>query len=310
MIINEWNSVFTQKYGHEFPSSYMTFDTEFTGGSEHDDLVLEIGHALVEEGKVVDSLNVILNWYAHPDVRADWLDYKLNNMRNIVGTGWTLTPEKLKTGIDPIKGLRFYAKLFKTWKSRDLPFVAQNGQSADERMLRGNFHRFLNKPFSLPDNNYFDTGAIFKASEIWNAESGDATNFKVAMLPHQTETLKNYFNRIIYTRVSGVKWSLSKIMDNFGLIEKHAVAEDQFHNAGFDAMCLHWIMEEYRSRVTRNNVTQEITPPNPVREVTGPANAKTKKEKSAKSDTCKTPEEGSRKATKSGFKRRRKQRLI
>ena len=58
MIINEWDSVFTQKYGHEFPSSYMTFDTEFTGGSEHDDLVLEIGHALVEEGKVVDSLKI------------------------------------------------------------------------------------------------------------------------------------------------------------------------------------------------------------------------------------------------------------
>ena len=188
--------------------------------------------------------------------------------------------------------------------------MAQNGQSADERMLRGNFHRFLNKPFNLPDNAYFDTGAIFKASEIWDARSGDAMNFKVQMLPNRTETLKTYFSRVIYTRVAGVKWSLSKIMDDFGLTEKHAVDEGQFHNAGFDAMCLHWIMEEYRSRITRNNVTQEITPPDPVREIARPPQAKTKKEEKAKSDTCKTPEKGTTKATKSGFKRRRKQRLI
>ena len=260
MIINEWDSGFTSRYGHVFPESYMTFDTEFTGNNEHEDVIVEIGHTIVEDGKLVDKLNIVLNWYAHPDIKKEWLDYKLNTMRSIVGPGWTLMPEKVKEGIDPIKGLRFYEKLFRTWDKRELPFVAQNGQAADERLIRGNFNRFLNKPFVLPQDRYFDTGAIFKASAIWDAVLGDAVNFKVAMLPHRTETLKQYFNRVIYTRVKGVKWSLSQIMEDYGLTEKHAVDKEEFHTAGFDAMCLHWIMEEYRNRITRTNDKEQKVP--------------------------------------------------
>lgn len=257
MIINEWDSVFTAKYGHHFPEAYMTFDTEFTGSSERDDLIMEIGHVMVEDGRVVDQMNLVLNWYSHPDVRETWLNYKLNNMRHIVGPGWRLTPEFVKKeGIDPIKALRFYYQLFGTWRQRELPFVAQNGQTADERLLRGNFNRFLNKTFVLPDNGYFDTGAIYKATKIWEADEGDAVNFKSTALPHRTETLKTYFNRVIHTRVSGIKWSLPMILDEYGLLEKHFVTEEQLHTAGFDAMCLHWLMEEFRSRIHRTNLEE------------------------------------------------------
>lgn len=257
MIINEWDEVFTAKYGHHFPDSYLTFDTEFTGSSERDDLIMEIGHVMVEGGRVVDEMNLILNWYAHPDVQESWLNYKLNNMRHIVGPGWRLTPEFVKkNGIDPIKVLRFYHKLFGTWKQRDLPFVAQNGQTADERLIRGNFNRFINKTFSLPDNRYFDTGAIYKATKIWESEEGDATNFKLMMIPHRTDTLKTYFNRVINTRVSGIKWSLPLILEEYGLLEKHFITEEKLHTAGFDAMCLYWLMEEFRSRVYKSNVEE------------------------------------------------------
>ena len=257
MIINEWDAIFTAKYGHHFPTSYLTFDTEFTGSNGRDDLIVEIGHTMVENGKVVDEMNIILNWYDHPQVQESWLNYKLNNMRHIVGPGWTLLPDRVrKDGIDPLKALKFYHKLFDTWKKRGLPFVAQNGQSADERLLRGNFDKFLNKPFELPANGYFDTGAIYKATEIWNATAGDAMNFKLNMLPHRTDTLKTYFNRVIHTRVSGVKWGLDSILDHYGLIEKHNVTPEQRHSAGFDSLCLHWIMEEFNSRVSKINVEE------------------------------------------------------
>lgn len=253
MIINEWDSAFTGKYGHIFPESYMCFDTEFTGSNERDDLIVEIGHVLVEGERVVDKLNVVINWYDHPDISHSWLDYKLNNLRHIVGPGWKLLPEYVqKHGMPPAKALKAYQKIFKAWQDRDLFFVAQNGQNADERIIRGNFNRFLNKPFKLPDNRYFDTGAIFKASQIWNAV-GDAANYKAAMLPTRSDTLKTYFNRVCNARVSGVKWSLGLILEHYGLKEKHYVAEDDLHTAGYDAMCLHWIMEEYRSRICKSN---------------------------------------------------------
>lgn len=309
MIINEWNSSFTSRYGHAFPDSYMTFDTEFTGSNEHEDVILEFGHTITEGGKLVDKLNVVLNWYAHPDIKKEWLDYKLNTMRSIVGPGWTLMPKKVKEGIDPIKGLRFYEKLFRTWDKRELPFVAQNGQAADERLIRGNFNRFLNKPFMLPQDRYFDTGAIFKASAIWNAFDGDAMNFKVAMLPHRSETLKQYFNRVIYTRVKGVKWSLSQIMEDYGLMEKHAVDEKEFHTAGFDAMCLHWIMEEYRNQVIRTNDKEQKVP---LPEFSVPSQEPSRKPKEKEKAAAKSNPKKESAATGTGPKSRfkRRQRLI
>ena len=249
MIINSWDNNFKSKYKHQFPNSYLCFDTEFTGRSERDDLILEIGHVLVENGKVVDKLNLVLNWY-ELDVPSEWLNYKLNQMRYIVGPGWRLTPDVLKTeGINPLQALRFYSKLFRTWADRGMPFVAQNGINADEPMLRGNLNRFLNKSFEIPANSYFDTGAIFKADQVWQARDGDLVNYKSVMLPSRSETLKAYFQRICNARIKGVHWSLKFILDHYDLIRKNNLDESQFHNAGFDAMCLHLIMQEYHSKV-------------------------------------------------------------
>jgi len=257
MIINEWPSHFTAKYGHHFPRSMLCFDTEYTGSSERDDLIMEIGHTIVEDGVAVDSQSIILNWYGHPGVKDSWLDYKLNNMRHIVGSGWRLLPHVVREeGISPIKALRFYDKLFETWKKRGLPFVAQNGETADARMLRGNFNRYINKTFFLPVNGYFDTGAIYKATKIWGATDGDAVNYRLSMMPHRSETLVEHFKRVIYTRVPGVKWNLAGILADYGLIEKHDVQPEQLHSAGFDATCLHWIMEEFHSKVHRSNVEE------------------------------------------------------
>ena len=49
-------------------------------------------------------------------------------------------------------------------------------------------------------------------------------------------------------------------MEDYGLTEKHAVDKEEFHTAGFDAMCLHWIMEEYRNRITRTNDKEQKVP--------------------------------------------------
>lgn len=250
MIINDWNPAFTAKYNHQFPDSYLCLDTEYTGNDARNDLIVEIGHTMVQKGQVVDNKSLILNWYGYPGVDEQLLTYKLNFLRSNMGSAWRLTPETIKQeGIDPLRVLRFYDDLFTTWQKSNLPFVAQNGQNADERIISGNFNRFLNKPFSLPDNGYFDTGAIYKADKVWKTLQGDAANFRSVMMPLRSDTLKKYFNRVINTRVPGIKWKLDLIMTEYDLINRHKVNMNDFHGAGFDSLCLHWIMEEFRKLV-------------------------------------------------------------
>ena len=307
MIINEWGEVFTAKYGGDFPRSYMCVDTEFTGSNERDDLIVEIGHTMVEDCKVVDELNVVLNWYPTKYVEEGWLDYKLNNMRHIIGAGWRLTPAVVKAeGMDPVKALRFYHKLFATWSKRGLPFVAQNGQTADERLLRGNFNRFINKPFEFPDNGYFDTGGIYKANKLWTSDSPDHTHLKAIMLPHRSDTLKAYFHRVIFTRVAGLKWNMKAMLDEYGIREKHNMKDEQFHTAGFDAKCLHYVMEEYRKEAAEG--AKSVLSPleeAPIRTPSLPTIKPKEKPKPEAKAKPKTPS-----SSRTGKKRKRKQRVI
>jgi len=249
MIINAWDAEFKRKYGTEWPTTYLCFDTEYSGSNAENDLILEIGHTMVENGVIVDQLNVVLNWYDHPETKAMTLDYQLNKMGSIVGSSWRLFPDAVQQGTEPLSVLRFYHKLFATWADRGLPFVAQNGQSADERMLRGNLNRFLNLGFDLPPNGYFDVGGIFKATQIYEATEGDLQNFRSIALPYRTDTLKEYFKRVLGTRISGLKWSLAEMLRYYNLMEKRGGDLSKMHNAEYDSMCLHWLMEEFRERL-------------------------------------------------------------
>jgi hypothetical protein len=167
-------------------------------------------------------------------------------MRAIVGPSWRLLPHVLQSeGQDPVHVLKFYSTLFDTWRQRNLPFVAQNGQAADERLIRGNFARFLRKTFDLPKDNYFDTGAIFKADQIWNSRESRLASYRSSILPQRNETLKAYFQRVCQLRISGVKWGLKYILEHYDLIKQHNVDVNSMHNAGYDSLCLHWVMAEY-----------------------------------------------------------------
>lgn len=248
MIVNEWSPRFKKQYGSKFPDSYICIDTEFTGSSQENDLVLEIGHVMVENNEVIDSNSFILNWYKM-DVDQGWLSYKLNNMLNIIGEGWRLLPSVVKDqGHDPLEVLRFYYELFDVCKRRELPFVAQNGIWADEKMLRSNFNRYLNKTFSFPVSNYFDTGLIFKANRTLEP-GGPFSQYRGIALPVGGETLKDYFLRIAGVKIAGLKWNMATILQFYGLNEKHAIDKSKLHGAAYDAMCVHHIMQHYRSLV-------------------------------------------------------------
>lgn len=254
MIINQWPKTFTSLYSHFWPASYMCLDTEYTGGNASKDLIMEIGHCIVEDGKVVDRLNLVLDWSRSPVVPNHWLRSRLNHQRLQMGDKWRITWEVMKQeGIDPIEALSFYYDLFAVWSDRDLPFVAHNGYTADERMLAGSFEGFLQKPFTFGDQSLIDTGAIHKATLISQSSSPDLERAKLKAVPKSGDSMRSYFKRVAGMHAKGIYWNVKSCLEYYGLIEKYSLDEESFHSAGFDAYCTHLLMEEYRSRVTHNH---------------------------------------------------------
>ena len=258
MIANEWGPSFTDNYGHVFPNTYLCIDTEYTGGNERDDLIVEIGHIMVQDGEVVDRMNVVLDWTRHEGISSSNLRYKLDNIRSRMGSDWRVTWEVMQEeGISPLKAFRFYDKLFSTWSDRGLPYVAHNGRTAEERMIRGNFNRFINKPFFMQSNQLWDTGALFKATRLFDSKDLSYASQRWKSIPEDADSLKSYFNRVIGARVRGLSWNLKYCLEYYDLIGK---LEDshRFHQADYDAYCSHLLMQKFRSQATRDNSTPAV----------------------------------------------------
>lgn len=256
MIINEWGPEFSEQFGHHFPETYMCIDTEFAGSDAAADLIVAISHAIIDNGREVDSQTLVLDWTSHPGVDKDRLRHKLATAAKHV-PNWRYTWEYIRDhGMDPVKALNFYAELFAVWRKRDLAFALHNGITADERMLRGNFSRFLSRSFEFPGNAYFDTGAIYKATQIVQSTSPDIAMYRMTAYPLAGDTLKTYFQRVIHTPIRSVLWSLSHAVASYKLLERNHVDGSMLHTADFDRQCVHWLMEEFRSRISRSNVVE------------------------------------------------------
>lgn len=258
MIINEWDSAFTANYDHTFPDTYLCLDTEYTGGDERADFVMEIGHVMIQDRKVVDRLNVVLDWSSHPGVDHELLRHKLNNIQSIMGSDWRITWDVMqKEGIAPFKALKFYQKFFSTWNKRNLPYVAHNGRTAEERMLRGVFNRYLDRSFVIGDNQLWDTGAIFKATSLFESMDPSHSHFRWKCFPQQSDSMRDYFDRVIGLRVRGLRWKLKLCLEHYGLLDK--LGDDhRYHQAVHDAYCSHLLMEAFRDGLSVESLSDVI----------------------------------------------------
>lgn len=254
MIVNTWGPEFTKLYSHLWPRTYCCLDSEYCGNNAEKDLIVEIGHCIVEDGHVIDQASFILDWTKSDIVPRRWLEASISRIQSRMGDGWKITvPVMEEQGLEPIKVLSFYYDLFKTWSKRGLPFVAHNGYSADERMLAGAFEGFLSKRFTFGDNSLFDTGAVHKASLIMADRKAFSASIVAKMQPGPTDTLRSYFKRVTGSIVKGVKWNLGDCLKYYDLTSKYVLDDASFHSAGFDSYCTHLLMEEYFKKITHNN---------------------------------------------------------
>jgi DNA polymerase III epsilon subunit-like protein len=261
VIISQWFSAFRKQYGGQFPDDYTCFDTETTGFSRKEDLVIEWGHCRVRGRKPGKRVNVLINWFGSGLVPDDWLSAQLRRvarrMRINTGHKTHINEEKMrKNGIPVHEALPRIHEMVTTLAKNGEMFVSHNGWNFDVEMLQAHFKDFIDDPFMFPEDQMFDTGAIEKASQLADDPR---------ILPQPGETMKVYFKRITHWKAPGVKWNLdTHCMEKYNLAEKYGLDPGQTHRAGFDAYLLHLLMEEFRALLNEPAPTQGLEPRMPV----------------------------------------------
>lgn len=241
MLVHRWSDEFKSQYGGEWPGHYLAYDVETTGFKRDKDLVVEVGHCLVEDNALVDQLSVVVDWSQCADVDQDWLRWKLNYTRDEMakdGKKYGMTYARLQEeGIAPAKALGLYAALFDTLRESNFVFASHG--AFDEAMLAYSFSRAgLNEKFSLPDARVFDTSAIEKGGQLLQRKD---------ISPYSGESARAYFKRLSHMRANGVHSSLdTHCAQKYHWAEK-GLDMSKAHTAGFDAYLVHLLMQEVRS---------------------------------------------------------------
>ena len=243
MIIPLWPYRFRQQYGGTLPTTYCCLDTETTGFNADRDVIVEIGHCLVKDGKVDSELNLVLNWQNHRVVPDHWVRARLDHLNQEMankGTPYHMTYARMgREGIAPEEGLTFYRNLLATLAEQDVPLVLHNALF-DEEMLAHAFAGFIGAEdgFRYRDNGVFCTMGLEKA----NQRASDRN-----CLPRDGETLREYFTRARHFGGSKTPASLDRhCVPKYRLAEKHGLDMRHVHGALFDAKLVHYLFEEFR----------------------------------------------------------------
>lgn len=275
MISTHWPDWFKDLYGSAWPTTYLALDLETTGFNTRKDVIVEIGHVLVEGGVVTNRMSLLLDWSDHPVVPASYVRGRLLDVARAMATdgrNWSLTWERLAAdGVRPEKALSFYRDLLADWSARGGLFALHNG-FFDESMLAHNLAGFGidAEGFEFPDNQYFDTSSLERVSQC----PGDQ-----ATLPRAGDTLKSYFKRMKYYKGGSLHSSLDKhCVGKYGLALRPGFEASGLHTADFDAYLVHLLMEEF-GREGAREVALEVargvmTPPTFLGPAASPVNAR------------------------------------
>jgi DNA polymerase III epsilon subunit-like protein len=228
-----------------FPSDYLVIDTETTGVEIKKDLITQVGHCYVRDGKPIDQGAFVLDWTRHPQIDQKWLAQRLEACKRHVeidkyngqpsGRTYHMSYARMRDeGSDPEAILREYCSWFKDVRQQRLFFVAHNGYHFDCQLFAEHFSTFVKESFHFDDYEVFDTGMVEKAAQA-----------SVGIWPE--ETPKAYSRRVYSMWLRGVKWNLDKAcVPKYGLDKDHNLHMDEAHDAGYDSYVTHLLFECFK----------------------------------------------------------------
>lgn len=237
MIMQHWLAALRGQFGG-FPRDLLVLDLETTGFSKANDLIVSIGHVIVEDGVVADRMEAFLNWADHPGVNQVWLEDKMRyTAEKMAERGRTYQisyADLYQKGVEPIGVLESYYQLLVEMRAAGYGFVMHNGYNFDAPFLCNHFHRWLGKDLAFGDNEIWDTGVIEKASQINS-------------IPDRRDTMRAWAKRVGAARVKDVHWGLADhCVPKYDLAARFGLDPTQAHGAGYDSYVTHLLFEEFR----------------------------------------------------------------
>jgi DNA polymerase III epsilon subunit-like protein len=222
----------------DYPGDYFVFDLETTGVNPHQDLIVEVGWAVVRRRQVVNWDGLLLDWTRCRGVDQDWLRESLARLAQIYaekGRTWHIPYERLAAeGVDPGEGLSVMLQLLSDSLLAGEWIVGHNARNFDRRMIDAHAERFFNTTLPWECALIFDTGIIEKAAQLGSAQ-------------REGESHDRWLGRISNTRTS-IQWNLDgHCAQKYHLAERFNLDVSQAHRAGYDCLLTYCLMETYRA---------------------------------------------------------------
>jgi DNA polymerase III epsilon subunit-like protein len=244
MTPGEWLRYAQTRLG-PLPDSYLVFDIETTGLDVNVDLPAQIGWAVVENNKLVDTGARFMNWTANSSKENyDWLVHRVATTKRqfefkhgyATGSVYSVSIERMAAGENPEQVLSEFYRLFSECRKNGFGFIAHNGLRHDQPILdrvisgmSGGEMRFRFKP-----NDYFDTLSLEKSVQIFPDID-------------QNESWLDFARRAYHLGGHKVKGSLDRhCAVKYDLSNKHGLSMDKAHEADFDCVLTHHLLQEYK----------------------------------------------------------------
>lgn len=243
MLGNRWFSEFNKIW--PLPDNYITIDVETSGFSPVKNLLCTFGWCVVTNNHMVNSGEIVLNWFAHPTVNADGLIEELGRVETSMtsrGKAFHHTPQYLRErGVDPIQGLESIHNLLQFARHSRVPLIGFNAYAFDAEFIQAHLYDFLNISYLIGDNEMYDIGICEKAAQLHPDD-------EPLPLPH--ETLRDWSFRIGGLRRAGIYWALDGYCENkYRLTQQLQLDSGDFHRSEFDAVYLHHLFQAQRALV-------------------------------------------------------------
>jgi hypothetical protein len=232
-----------EKYGGKYngcvPRNYLCLDVETTGAKKNEDLIVQIGHCYVEDAVPQFYEDVIINWFEFDDeiVPNWWLEERLNLCRWSMeqkGNFHGVTIERMREQGRPLAEVIDYCtSLYTECRDKDFVFVGHRGLYCDFPPIAKLFDEFGGIKWEWKDDEILDTGALEKAAVT-------------GILPEPGKTVEEYLKRVMNERRSKTKYGLDHCIEKYKILERYEIDMRDRHTAGFDALIVHYLMEEYR----------------------------------------------------------------
>ena len=217
--------------------TYLVLDIETTGFRPTEDFVLQVGWLFCRNGKIVSNSAVfvatpedVLHAYDVGDYVTKQISegndgyVKSADVRNF-GHSASDVFENLKQLCANVMAIPGACIVGHNFCDFDMPFIEC-------------FARKNGVELTFDRNRLFDTGCFFKAHKLgveWDGE--------------RFESVYDWFIWIKSIRKRGLKWAVHVCLKDLKLDQKYNLDTAATHDAGFDALCEHYIYEYYREQL-------------------------------------------------------------